>query len=467
MLSWDDYHRWLEGELVSTRFPAATPPVPSAISIDSRTIKEGQWFMPIRGERFDGHQFIDKALSQGAAGFFYEEKSAPKLAVQSLKFGIPVKDTLRTLWQIARCWRLLHRGVRIFALTGSSGKTTVKEMLYGVLRQEGNTLITKGNFNNEIGVPLTLMRLSENHRFAVIEFGARRCGDIALLNQMVKPDYCALLNIGSAHIGEFGGRENLIKTKLEIFTASPNEALWIANSDDGSIMNFIAAKSRRVITFGAAKPADIRVKAARWEDDGQMEVALTIGDKQEIIQLPSAHHCYPINIAASCALAYASQIPVAQMAEGFKDFSGIKGRYYVHRRPDRIVVDDAYNANPESTMAGLRSVAMGFGEHQVVLILGDMLELGAIGGDEHQKIGQACAKAIKPNFLIGVGPQSHYTIEGAIESGYPKGRTMHLENVKEVVKGIEKIKKLGNLFYIKGSNGMGLKRVVECLLDAS
>lgn len=464
LLTWNEYRTWLADVLVNApnKLP---PPKPWQFKTDSRSIETNDWFVPLKGQNVDGHSFISEVLTKGAAGFLCDEHFFSQLKESEKEKALVVKDTLAAFQAIGRGWRLSLQNLKLLAVTGSSGKTTTRELTTFILKAAGNAYQPTRNFNNELGVPISLCQLRPEHQFACLEFGARHVGDIAFLNHLGSPNIAAVLNIGTAHVGEFGGIDNLTQAKLEMVTTSDPKALCIGNWDDERIRKGFQTLDRKKLTFGFAKDADVRVESVRWLDGGGMEIKLQSPIGAFPIELSVAHEAYPINIAAAACMCIAAGIGKATIQEGLKNFTGLDGRYKLHRLKNMVVVDDVYNANPDSMILGLRSLKKAFPQKKLTLILGDMLELGNLSDQAHENIGEICGSEIQPEELIAVGSLSTAYGQGAIKAGLKQERTYHYKNVEELIVDLEKFKKHDHVYYLKASNGIGLKKVLERLLS--
>ncbi len=464
LLTWNDYKTWLSDNLV--RLPSdELPPKPGQFKIDSRAIESNDWFVPLKGQNVDGHSFIADVLHKGAAGFLCEADCYETLSAPQKKKALVVKDCLAAFQAIGRGWRHSLKDIKLLAVTGSSGKTTTRELTTAILKKAGPSYQPTRNFNNELGVPISLCQLQREHRYACLEFGARHVGDIAFLNELGSPNIAAVLNIGTAHVGEFGGIENLTKAKLEMVTTSNPKAICVGNWDDERIRKGFANLTRTKLFFGHAKEADIRIEKVLWLESGGMEIQLKTPIGNFPIELSVAHEAYPINIAAAVAMSIAAGIQQTTIQEALRSFSGLDGRYRLHRLDDTIVIDDVYNANPDSMELGLRSLKKSFPEKKLILILGDMRELGVISEQAHENIGKICASQIAPEQLVSVGPMSEGYIAGATKAGFPLERTYHYKNVEELIVELDKFKKNDRVFYLKASNGIGLKKALDRLLS--
>lgn len=464
LLTWNDYKTWLSDILVSTPSHLA-PPKPWQFRTDSRTVATNDWFVPLKGQNVDGHSFIGDILSKGATGFLCDVSHFGKLSDAEKKRALVVKDCLAGYQAIGRGWRLTLKDLKLIAVTGSSGKTTTRELTTAILKKAGAAYQPTKNFNNELGVPISLCQLLPEHRYACLEFGARHVGDIAFLNHLGCPDIAAVLNIGTAHVGEFGGIENLAKAKLEMVTTSDPKTICVGNWDDERIRKGFQGLARKKLSFGHAKDADVRIVGVEWLKNGGMEIRLESPIGSFPLELSVAHEAYPINVAAAACMSIAAGIDRATIQEALKSFSGLEGRYQLHRLKDFLVIDDAYNANPDSMELGLRSVKKSFPGRELVLILGDMRELGPISEQAHENIGKICGSELTPEQLITVGPLSQGYVIGATKAGFPKERTYHYKNVEELIVELAKFKKKDRVYYLKASNGIGLKKAFDRLLS--
>lgn len=430
------------------------------IQTDSRKVAAGQWFVPIIGENHDGHAFIEKACAQGAAGFLYARSHEAMLKPELKARGIAVDDTFKAVQDLAQWWRQQHPHCRFIGITGSSGKTSVKELCAEMLKSLAPTLKTAGSLNNELGVPLTLLQLTPEHRFAVIEMGARHRGDIAFLSNIVRQNVGVLINVGSAHVGEFGGREQVLAAKMEI--AAADSAVYFR--DDERIHEAMQAKAKKSFSFGRHPDADVRIVSDACDDQGQLSLSLMIKGQAQSFVLPYFHDVYGLNVACVLTIALSLNLPIEACIQGLKGYNGIKGRFQVHRLPTYTLIDDAYNANPQSMRAGLETLRKAFPHQRKVLILGDMRELGEESEHAHREIGMYCAKDLKPELFITVGESSQWMQNAALEQGLSSDRLQHYANVEDLLPQLKTIVGRGDLLYVKASNSLKLFKIIDTLL---
>ena len=411
--------------------------------IDTRTLRVGNLFIAIRGDRFDGHDFVDQAVEQGAVALVLEEPSdcdCPQLIVA---------DTRSALGAIAAWWRS-QVDPTVVAVTGSNGKTTTKEMLAQIFSVAGKTLATHGNFNNDIGVPLTLMRLESTDRFAVIEIGANHHGEIAEIVPWVRPDVALITMIGPCHLEGFGSLEGVAKAKSEIFSTLGEQDVAIIPSDDAfaAVLAANSGRARRVF-FGEGDQSDLRIDC-----DGEAVVFLANGEKAELsLQLQGQHNIQ--NAAAAAAAALAAGVSLDQVMQGLAAVRSVKGRLQL--RPeilDYLIIDDTYNANPASFRAAIDTLASA--EEKTCLVMGDM---GELGGDEeavHEEVGQY-ARVSGIDFLFALGEWSFAAVRGFGSGG------SQAESINNLVEEFMRVVPPGTRVVVKGSRFMRMERFIESL----
>jgi len=461
-VDWSFFETSLQGLLTGPCPHGGPPPHIHALSTDTRTLQPGDWFVPLRGENFDGHLFLAEAAQRGAAGFILDGKTtlthSPSLPV------ISVVDTLLAYQAIAKGWRRsLHPTV--IALTGSLGKTTTKEFTRGILSQKHpQVLAAKGNFNNEVGVPYTLLQLTPAHQYALLELGARHTGDIQALTELAQPDIAALISVESVHVDIFGSIEAIAKEKFEILAHSPAHTLWVANQDNPWIAASIAPflGKRPIYTYGYHPQAEIRILRMEPQPDASAMVELRFPENQSLsLHLPSAHPGYLLNATAACAIAYAAKLPLADMQAGLGTFSSVPGRFCRVITRSLTVIDDTYNAHPSSMRAGLEAVTHLFPTEKKILVLGDMREIGADWQEQHQAIGALCAPLSGLEQLLVVGERGFYIGQGAITAGLSASRVHHFPTVQALLETKPIWGK--SVVYAKASRAIGLDKLITYL----
>lgn len=388
-------------------------PVQSALGpvvTDSRRVQPGEVFLALRGERFDAHDFAAQVGAAGAAALIVS-RPMPVEVPQLL-----VPDTRLALGHLGQFHRQQMNDLKVAALTGSSGKTTTKQMLGSILSGIGSTLMTRGNLNNDLGVPMMLLELTPQHRYAVMELGANHVGEIAYTTALVRPDVAAVLNIGTAHVGEFGGREGIARAKSEIFTGlSATGRAVIPAQDDFAAVLAEAAAAHQPLRFGTG--GEFRAEQIALLPTGS-EFVLHSPQGQVRVQLPFAGRHNIDNALAAAALAQSLGVGLEAIAAGLSQAANVRGRLTFLKdfagQAGLTVIDDTYNANPHSVRAAAQVLCQQDGHR--VLVLGDIGELGDQAEAEHHALGQALA-ALPLDALYAAGPLSAQTVAGYQAAG--------------------------------------------------
>lgn len=419
----------------------------SGISTDTRTIKQGDLFIALRGPNFDAHDFAANAVAQGATAVMVERQ---------LKLPVPqliVTDTRLALGQLAAAWRQQFK-IPVIALTGSNGKTTVKEMTAAICSQRGAVLATQGNLNNDIGVPLTLLQINNTHQFAVIELGANHHGEIEYLTQLVKPDIALINNAGPAHLEGFGSLEGVAKAKGEIYSGLSQEGIAVINADDvyAPLWQQLCT-GHKTIRFGIKNPAEV---GAKWQIDqfgSQLQLRTPLGEITLRLQLLGYHNV--MNAMAAAAAATAFGFTPEEIKAGLEAVKPVKGRLQlkIGKQGSRII-DDTYNANPASFKAALDVLSVFPGQRFVAL--GDMGELGDAGIPLHQEVG-AYAKLAGVQRLYTVGKLARHAADsfGDVAHAF----TEHPQMISALQSDLSSDVTL----LVKGSRSMHMEHVVNAL----
>jgi len=430
------------------------------ISIDSRNIKEGELFVALKGERFDGHDFVPEAIKKGAWGALVE-RAALKDNIASLgelKNILLVEDTLSALQEMSH----LHRkkfSIPVIGVTGSNGKTTTKEMLACILHRMGPVLKNEGNLNNHIGVPLTLMKITSVHRAAVVEMGMSAAGEIATLARLVTPTVGVITNIGPAHLAFFDGMEKIADAKGELLDNLRSDATAVLNADDDYFMRLRSKFHGSIITFGIENAADVRASKIEQGRDYTDFTITAYGAVTNVrTRVVGTHNVY--NALAASAAAIAVGIPLDAVKHGLDDFAPVAMRSEVREIDGRTVLADYYNANPASMDAAITTaVSLATGRKSIV-VLGDMLELGNAAVDAHQAIGQAAVRR-GVDFVITFGTLAKQIGEGAIKEGMSRDRVFEALTHAEAALLIKRLSRPGDVILIKGSRGMKMEKILE------
>lgn len=370
----------------------------TAVSSDSRAIAPGQLFVALSGPRFDGHDYLTEVAAKGAVAALVEREVAGAPLPQLL-----VSDTRLALGQLGALKRRAFGGP-VVAITGSSGKTTVKEMLASILRVglRGPVLATRGNLNNELGVPLTLLELAAEHVAAVIELGANHVGEIAYTVGLTQPQVAIITNAGSAHVGEFGGPEKIVQAKGEILEGLSDSGVAVLNLDDAAFATWQQrAKGRTVVSFSLSQPAaDFHASDLQRDARGCSAFTLHCRQGQAVVQLNLLGEHNVANALAAAAAAAALSVPLVDIKTGLESLQPVKGRAVAQLAPNGMrVIDDSYNANPASMCAAVDILA-GFAG-RTVLVLGDMGELGDWAEQGHRQVGRHAAGKVCALYAVG------------------------------------------------------------------
>lgn len=439
--------------------------LPNLIETDSRKDLSGKWYWPIIGETFNGHDFIDEALEKGAIGFCYERSELVDSNLVEKASNFAVDHSLSALQSLARWWRHQHPSCKVIGITGSNGKTTAKEIIAHIMKAQKTTLYSKGSFNNEIGLPLTLCQMTAQTQVAVLEMGARHIGDIRFLSDIACQDVSILLNIGTAHLGEFGSAAALRETKQEILTQTPRTTIAIVPEEDELSCKSARAHHDNVITFGYKPSADVAIQASSFKADGSFHLTFKLWQKESIeVAVPFFHLALEPNIAAALACSLALELNLDAAVQALASFQGVERRFELKKKGPLTIIDDTYNANPQSMMSGLQSIQKAYPQQKPVLILGDMLELGKTSQIEHERIGTFIGKTFNSCTLVTVGEQSKAIADGAKKEGIPSDRLLHYADHQALINDVNNVVKHGNLLYAKGSNGIRLYQVIDYLM---
>jgi len=432
------------------------------ISIDSRNIEDGYLFIPIKGERFDGHSFIESALSNGARGTLTNKKMDGKIS--SKKCIIMVEDTLKALQDVAKYF-LKKANIPVVAVTGSTGKTTTKELIYSVLSQKYKVLKNKGNFNNHIGLPLTLLNIEEEHEMIILEMGMSNRGEIDLLARITTPEVGVITNIGICHIENLGSKEEIFNAKMELTNYMDESSVLILNGDDEylSKKKLHNTKYRKVFT-GLNKDNDICITEINDLGHEGVEFSIEFNNENHDFKLnvPGVHNVYNALLAIGVGMHY--NVSLEKIRYGLQSFYGNKMRLnIVDLGEDIKLVNDCYNANPDSMRAAL-SVVERIRAKRKVAVLGDMLELGDYSENAHKEIGKlAYEKGV--DLILTVGNSAHDIAKGAVESGFSRERVFALTDNMTAINLLSILKEPGDLILIKGSRGMKMEEIVQYLQE--
>ena len=424
---------------------------------DSRNPDPGALFIPLVGERFDGHAFLNEALEGGAAGCFTQRERESYLPG---KFYIKVVSTQKALRDLARHYKQKFR-IPFVAVTGSVGKTTTKDMVAAVLGERFKVLKTEGNFNNEVGLPLTLLRLNSNHEICVVEMGMNHFGEIEYLSSIVEPDVAVITNIGDSHIENLGSRENILKAKCEIFShMDPKKGYVILNGDDPLLEPLRASLPFQSVLVGTAEGLDYR--ATGVESDGEKSVRCHVRTPRSgfDVEIPALgnHMLYPTLTAAAVAEHFG--MTGGEIARGVLRFAPTKMRMNILKRGDGItILNDAYNANPQSMRAAVEVLSKSGGDYKIA-VLGDMFELGPFAPTLHAGVGAYLGKA-GIDCLVAVGELARHIYDAAKDAMVPQ--VYWCETKEEAKPILAELVKPNSTILVKASRGMAFEELVDDL----
>ncbi len=427
----------------------------NVISTNTRSLVGGNTlFVAFRGEAHDGHAYLDQAASSGATAALVEKAAdaPPGLAL------VQVQDTRVAYGRLARAHRDKY-DIPIVGVTGSYGKTTTRLLVAQVLSSSFNVLASEGNFNNEIGVPLTLLKLDPPHQAAVVEMGMRGLGQIRYLTTIARPTDGIVTNVGPQHIEHLGSLDNIAAAKAELLEVLPENGLAVLPGDDQYVDFFRSRCSCRCVTFGE-RDADWKAQDIKMDNSGKISFTVVGPEGQtQTIHLPLSGHHNAVNATAAIALGFNKGITLQDMADRLAYTPSLDGRLRDITNDARriVIIDDTYNAGPNSMRAALDNLRDRPGKHRKVAILGEMMELGKQAEAEHKSIGEHARFCVST--VIGIGKMSHWTLEPI----RPNVDTYWLETVDDALEGLDNLIRSDSIVLVKGSRSTHLERIVEAL----
>ncbi|MDD2850721.1 MAG: UDP-N-acetylmuramoyl-tripeptide--D-alanyl-D-alanine ligase [Desulfuromonadaceae bacterium] len=431
----------------------------SAISTDSRTAAPGQLFIPLRGERFDGHAFIAEVSNNGVTTVLAEEQWLKAHTVPDHLTCIAVKNCLHALGDLATVWRQRFE-VPVIAVTGSNGKTTTKEMLATILERTGPGLKTGGNLNNLIGLPQMLFQLKPEHRWAVLEMGMSEPGEINRLATIAAPRVGIVLNALPAHLQSMGTLEAVAAAKGELLHRISDGGLAVVNADDSRVASLSQNASARRISFGIDRG---EVRARDIESLGlegeRFQLITPVGDAIIKLKVCGRHNMYNALAAAAALL---EKVEFSVICAGLEAFTAYKGRFQIERFGSITIIDDSYNANPASTKAALETMSRGATAGHRIAVLGDMLELGDHEADAHRAVGMVAGHSVDRLYLTG-SLMIKYAAEGAMIAGMPAEQIICCPDSSDIAKQLHQSLEAGDVYLFKGSRGMAMEKVANDL----
>jgi len=457
----EDARRWTDGELLQGDARREI----GGVSIDSRALAAGELFVAIAGERFDGHDFLDAVVAAGASALVVARgRGAPAGAPAELPV-IAVDDTTRALGALASGHRSLHRGPLV-AITGSNGKTTTKEMCAAILGVAAPCLKNEGNLNNEFGLPLSLLRRDAAHRSVVVELGMNHRGEIARLAAIARADVGVVTNVGTAHIEHLGSREEIALEKGDLVAALPAEGTAVLNGDD-ALASAQAERTRaRVLRFGRGSGCDVRAEDVRAGADGRYAFTLAAPGGRAEVAVTGLGETTVTNALAAAAAALAAGAPLADVPRGLAAYRPVPGRLVPAPLADGgLLIDDTYNANPQSMAVALRTLAGGEAPGRRIAVLGDMGELGEHGDAAHREVGELAAR-LGVDLLFALGEHADLVVGAAREAGMDAAALFASRDWEETAEAVHAVLSGADRVLVKGSRAVRMERIVERLRAA-
>ncbi|MBI4881513.1 MAG: UDP-N-acetylmuramoyl-tripeptide--D-alanyl-D-alanine ligase [Planctomycetes bacterium] len=427
------------------------------VSTDSRSVRAGELFVALRGEKFDAHCFLEQAARNGAAAAVVDQPAAGEAPLPLLQ----VKDTSRALLDLAACQRRRLRA-KVVAITGSNGKTTTKDLTAHALAARFQVVSSPRSFNNFVGVPLTLFLAEPETEAVVLEIGTNAPGEIKTLAEVARPDVAVITNVTAAHLAGLCSLEGVVREKGALLEHVSPDGVAILNADDES---FAALRERarcRVVTTGVLRRADYTATMPACDLE---RIAFHLNGRERVrVPLLGCHNLY--NALSALAVAAELEIPIEQAAQSLLTFEGPPMRLKKHRVGERLVIDDAYNANPGSMKAAIKTFAALDLKGRKVLVLGDMLELGAETERLHREVG-ASLSCGSFDLVAAVGAQAAHLVAGALEHGLTPAQLLQYEDAEQCARDLLPRLCPDDAVLVKGSRAMGLERVVAALVGAA
>ncbi|PYG88437.1 UDP-N-acetylmuramoyl-tripeptide--D-alanyl-D-alanine ligase [Ruminiclostridium sufflavum DSM 19573] len=432
----------------------------SGVTTDSRRVAEGNLFIPLAGERFDGHDYIEQCFSSGAA-VCLTERTIPQ---KDNAAAVLVDDTARALRDLA-AWHRKKHAIPVVGITGSVGKTSTKDMIACVLSKKYDVLKTQGNFNNEIGLPLTILNLNDRHEAAVIEMGMSGFGEISRLTAIAQPQIAVITNIGVSHIEKLGSRQGILKAKLEIFEGLKPGGLAVLNGDDPLLKGLEESLEYKTVYYGMNSGLDYVAEGYESLGEAGTSFSIRLGEKlfKVFLPVPGIHNVY--NALAAIAVGIEMNIPMDTIVEGIGAFSPGNMRQNIIAFKGIKIINDAYNASPQSMQAAINVLEELCSKTRGIAVLGDMLEMGDMSEELHYEVG-SFIKDKKIDYLITIGNASQNIMQAAADSGKKAITLRHFNTNGEALEYILSIIRQGDYVLIKGSRGMKMEQITEGIMNS-
>ena len=433
-----------------------------SFSKDTRTIQKGDTYLALKGEKFNGNLFWKQALEKGAECVIISELPNEDKEIEKYKNKtiIKVENTLEALYQLARLKRSFY-DIPVIVITGSVGKTSTKDIVASVVSQKYKTLKTKGNNNNNIGLPFTILALQDEEAM-VLEMGMNHLGEISLLTSIAKPNICIITNIGTSHIGNLGSRENILKAKLEILEGTGDPTI-IINQDNDLLQKWQEENKnkRHIITYGIEKPSELKAKNIQLEDDRSEFICST--EKGNIkVEVPVGGKHFILNALCAIGVGRALKIEDYKIKKGIEQFELTKKRMDITEIEGNIkIINDAYNASLESIKASMNYL-QAFNNNRKIAVLGDILELGEYSQEIHKQVGEI-VYLNKIDLLMCSGKEARHIVEQAKKVGMPQEQIYYFKNKEEILHKLIQMVEPGDVILCKASNGMKFFELAEQL----
>lgn len=452
-LSLKDITNAVEGELLQGRSENEI----TGVEIDSRKVQVGDLFFALKGENSDGHEYLAQAYANGAKAALI---SSDSIAFHDSNLGIiKVEDTLKSLQELAFYYRSRFT-IPVIAVTGSIGKTTTKEILAICLEANYEITKTEGNYNNEIGLPLSIFKISEKTELAVLEMGMRGLGEIAKLARIAQANYAIITNIEAVHLEMLGSIENIAKAKCEVLDSIDQEGFALINGDSEYLLAAAKDYKCKKYTFGYSNVCDIKIKDIQKNSSG-IDILINILGKEERFYFPVPASGLAYNVAAAIAMAFLFNVPLDIIKSQLKEYiPGDKRLNTIHGYKDTLIIDDSYNASPRSMTLALEYLKNIAAEGRTIAVLGDMFELGDYEYDGHLEVGQRLAE-LNIDYLIAVGERAEIIAEGALKANMHRDRVYYISDKDKASNFIKQFIKPHDFLLFKASRGMKFESIIK------
>ena len=437
------------------------------VSINSRTVVRGELFVCIKGDRFDGHDFLADVIEKKVGGIIISDpEKLPSKPVRSEEepFVIHVQDTLKALQDLASFQRKRFP-LQVVAITGTNGKSTTKEMIASILETKFKTLKTQGNLNNHIGVPLTLLKREPSHEMGVLELGMSAAGEIKRLAEIAQPDIGVITNISEGHLVQLKSLKDIQSAKGELFDALTEQSTAIVNADDPLVLELARSLRTKTVTFGIDQPADVRASEIENKDNLGFQFKVSLFDKTLSVRLPYLGYCNIYNALAALATGYSLGIKEDAMTRGLENYQRMSQRNEKIQHKEIDLINDSYNANPRSMTEALKTLDSFKTQGRRIFVIGDMLELGDRSITAHQKLGEEIA-ASKTNILIALGKLASLSAKSAQALAGEKIQILELASHQEAAEFLTQEAVSGDCVMFKGSRGAAMEKVLQIFMES-